>query len=114
MKKIHTILIICVLVFSVFAGIVIILFNSVSNNPIDKIAIPYIRQNTDLQNKYGEMIWIGKNVLYETKNEESMIKSAYTVEIESGRVIVYVTLIKSNGKWEAVSLEEVEVIPNEK
>ena len=111
--KIRTIIIICVLLFSVFAGIVIILFNSVSNDPIDKIAIPYIRQNTDLQDKYGELIWIGKNVLYETQEDDTMIKSPYTVEIKSGRVIVYVTLIKNDDKWKAVSLEEIEVIPNE-
>lgn len=111
--KIRTIIIICVLLFSVFAGIVIILFNSVSNDPIDKIAISYIRQNTDLQDKYGELIWIGKNVLYETQEDDTMIKSPYTVEIKSGRVIVYVTLIKNNDKWKAVSLEEIKVIPNE-
>lgn len=111
--KIRTIIIICVLLFSVFAGIVIILFNSVSNDPIDKIAISYIRQNTDLQDKYGELIWIGKNVLYETQEDDTMIKSPYTVEIKSGRVIVYVTLIKNDDKWKAVSLEEIEVIPNE-
>ncbi len=114
MKKAHIIIIICVLAFAVFACIVIIEFNSVSNNTIDKIAIPYIRQNTDLQNKYGELIWIGRNVLYETKNEKSMIKSAYTVEVELGRVIVYVTLIENRDMWEAVSLEEIEVIKDEK
>ncbi len=114
MKKIHTIIIICALAFVIFAGVVIIAFNFVSNNPIDKIAIPYIRQNADLQNKYGELIWIGRNVLYETENKESTIKSAYTVEIESGRVIVYVTLIENDGKWEAIALEEIEVIQNEK
>lgn len=114
MKKTYTIIVICVLAFVVFASIVIIAFNSISNDPIDKIAIPYIRQNADFKNKYGELIWIGRNILYETKNDESMIKSAYTVEISSGRVIVYVTLIENDGGWKAVSLEEVEVILDEK
>ncbi len=102
-----------ILIFAVFAVIVITIFNSVSNNPIDNLSITYIRNSTDIQNEYGEIISIGKNILYKTKNDESTIKTPYTIETETGRVIVYVTLMKWNEEWTASSLEVIEVIPNE-
>lgn len=115
MKKNKTLLLfaICILIYAVFAVIVITLFNAVQNNPIDKLSITYIRNSPDVQNKYGEIIFIGKNVSYGTKREEAVIKSPYTVETKMGRVIVYVTLMKCDGEWEAISLEVVEVIPDE-
>lgn len=113
-SKILSLLIIGILIYAVFAAIVITLFNSISNNPIDNLSKTYIRNNTDIQNQYGEIISIGKNVLYETRKDESTIQSPYTVETKTGRVIVYVTLIKSNEEWKAVSSEVIEVIPNER
>lgn len=112
-NKMLLLLIIGILIFAVFAVIVITIFNSVSNNPIDNLSITYIRNSTDIQNEYGEIITVGKNILYETKNDESTIKTPYTIETETGRVIVYVTLMKCNEEWKASSLEVIEVIPNE-
>lgn len=84
-----------------------------SKDPIDNISIAYIRNSTDIQNEYGEIISIGKNILYETKNDESTIKTPYTIKTETGRVIAYVTLLKCDEEWKASSLEVIEVIPNE-
>lgn len=112
-NKMLLLVIIGILIFAVFAVIVITIFNSVSNNPIDNLSITYIRNSTDIQNEYGEIISIGKNILYETKNDESTIKTPYTIETETGRVIVYVTLMKCNEEWKTTSLEVIEVIPNE-
>lgn len=102
-----------ILIFAVFAAVVITLFNSVSNDPIDKISITYIRNGTNIQNEYGEILYVGKNILYETTRDDSTIKTPYTIETETGRVIVYVTLMKCNEEWKASSLEVIEVIPNE-
>ena len=85
-NKMLLLLIIGILIFAVFAVIVITIFNSVSNNPIDNLSITYIRNSTDIQNEYGEIITIGKNILYETKNDESTIKTPYTIETETGNV----------------------------
>ena len=112
-NKILLLLIIGILIFAVFAVIVITIFNSVSNNPKDNISIAYIRNSADIQNEYGKIISIGKNILYEPQNNESKIKTPYTIETETGRVIVYVTLMKCNEEWKASSLEVIEVIPNE-
>ena len=112
-NKMILLLIIVILIFAVFAVTVITIFNSVSNNPIDNLSISYIRNSTNIQNEYGEIISIGKNILYETKNDESTIKKPYTIETETGRVIVYVTLVKCDEEWKASSLEVIEVIPNE-
>ena len=115
-KKVFVVVAVLAVTFFIFATIVMIAFNSVANNPIDKIAITYIRQNSDLQNKYGELIWIGRNSLhkYKAETEESFIKPTYTVEIETGRVMVWVTLKSIDGEWVPISLEEIEVIPNER
>ena len=113
MKKISLILIIGISTYAVFAVIVITLFNSVSNDPIDNLSITFIRNSTDIQNEYGEIISVRKNILYETQNDESILRSPYTIETRLGRVIVYVTLMKCEGKWNAISFEVIEVIPNE-
>ncbi len=112
-SKILVLFIICISIFVVFAILVVTLFNSVSKNPIDNLSKSYIYSNTDIQDKYGEIISIGKNILYETERNETSIKSPYTIETEMGRVIVYVTLMKYDEEWEAISLEIIEVIPNE-
>lgn len=112
-NKILLIAIICISIFAVFAVIVITLFHVISNDPVDNLSITYIRNSTDIPNEYGEIISVGKNILYKTKKDESIIKSPYTIETETGRVIVYVTLEKCDGEWNATSLEVIEVIPNE-
>lgn len=74
--------------------IVITAFNSVANNQIDNLSITYIRNSTDIQNEYGEIISVGRNILYEAKNDKVTIKASYTVETKTNRVIVCVTLLK--------------------
>ncbi len=112
-NKILFLIIIGILIFAVFAVIVITIFNSVANNPIDNLSITYIRNSADIQNEYGEIVSIGKNILYEIKNDEFTIKTPYTIETKTERVIVYVTLMKCEKEWKASSLEVIEVIPNE-
>ena len=112
-NKILLLLTIVISIYALFAVIVITLFNFISNNPIDNLSITYIRNSTDIQNEYGEIIFVGKNILYETKNEGSIIKTPYTIETETGRVIVYVTLMKHDKELNASSLEVIKVIPNE-
>lgn len=112
-NKILLLLIIGILIFAIFAVTVITIFNSVSNSLIDNLSITYIRNSADIQNDYGEAISIGKNILYKTRNGESTIKTPYTIETKTGRVIVYVTLMKCDEEWKASSLEVIEVIPNE-
>lgn len=112
-KKLLTIFIIGIAIYAVFAIVVLTLFNIISKDPIDKISITYLRNDTNIQSEYGEIISIGRNVLYKTIKEESTIKKTYTVETQSGRIIVYVTVTKYNNEWRASSFEVVEVIPNE-
>ena len=112
-NKMLLILIIGISAYAVFAVIVITIFNSILNNPIDKISMTYIRNSSDIQDEYGEIIYIGKNIIYKTKKDEATIKTPYTIETETERVAAYVTLLKCGEEWEADSLEVIEVIPNE-
>ena len=111
-NKIILVLVIGILMFAAFATIVITLFNAVSNDPIDKLSTTYIRHGSDIEQEYGEIIHIGRNVLYETQKDEATIRVQYTVETKTGRVIVYVTLTKYDEEWKADSSEVIEVIPN--
>ena len=103
-----------ILIYAIFAIMVIISFNAVSKNPIDDISIPYIRNNTNIQKEYGDIISVGRNVLYETQKDEFIIKAPYTIETETGRIIAYVTLEKGDKEWNASSIEIIEVILNER
>lgn len=92
-KKILKISAICVTIYTVFAILVILIFNSIYNNPIDNIAKIYIRDNTNIEEQYGKIVSIGKNMLHKTKKTESLIKSPYTVHTKDERVVVYITLM---------------------
>ena len=107
MKK--RIIIIPLVLFIAYALIVYFLFNSILHDPISKIAIPYLRNNTDLQKDYGEIIYIGKNVFYKTYEEDGTLRVPYSLETEKGNIVVYVTLLAIDGDWEPNSLEIIEV-----
>ena len=103
------------LLFTIACVVVISLFNYRLKNTID-IDTPtnaYIQTQSDIQNEYGKILGISPNPSYDTQSEESMIKAPYTIETEKAQLIVYVTLIKSDEEWKAVSFEIIEVIPNE-
>ena len=102
-----------IILYILFAIVVITAFYRVSRNPIDQIAITYIRNDSYISSNYGNIVHVGKNVLYETIKSDSTIKSPYTIETEKCRVIVYVTLSMVDQKYEAISLEVIEVIPND-
>ena len=100
-------------IYAIAFVVVLTLFNRMLNDPIDTIAIDYLRYETNISDEYGEIIHIGKNIAHKTQKEKVMIKSPYTVETEIGRVVVYVTLVESDGEWKAISFEIIKVIPNE-
>lgn len=112
-NKILLVIIICILAYAVFVIITLTLFNSVRNDPINNLSITYIRTESDIEKEYGRIISVARNHLYDTQENESMIKVPYAIETETGRVMVYVTLTKCNGEWKANSLEVIEVEPNE-
>ena len=112
-NKILSTIIICIAVYVVFAAIVITLFYSILFNPIDNISVPYIRNETNIENEYGEIIHVSRYVLYKTEKSDDRIKAPYSVETPKWDVKVYVTLVKSEGEWQPVSFEVIEVDPNE-
>ena len=109
-KIIACIVLCCLCLYALFATVVFVLFHMVRYNPIDAISSTYIRNNEEFQMQYGEIVHIGKNVLHRTEKSEFYIKSPYTVETNASRVVVYITLIKEDGDWKAVSLEIIDVI----
>ena len=114
-KKALLIITFCIAMFAVFATIVVVLFNSVSKNPIDQISCTYLRHDCpDIESEYGNIIYIGRNVLHKVQKEGSTIKTPYTIETETDCVTVFVTLTKSGDGWNAVSYEVIEVKPNER
>lgn len=112
-KKVFLILLIAIVSFLVFAAIVITLFHSVSSNPVDKIAMTYLWNDSNIESEYGEIVHIGRNIIHKAEKDDTTTKTAYTVETETGRVDVYVTLVKHGEEWRASSWELIEVKPNE-
>lgn len=109
-KRILKIFGIIVAAYVVFAIIILILFHYVSTNPMDKAAITYLRSSADVEERYGNIIHIGRNLLYDAKESESSVKAPYTLETENGLVTVYVTLlINGDENFKAVSYEVIEV-----
>ena len=98
--------------YLLFVAVVLIGFYSIRNNPTDKIAMPYIWQNEDLEKQYGEIHSVLRYHGYETEKTKNKKKVSYSVETENNRVIVYVTLEKNEENWEAESLEILEVFEN--
>ena len=78
--KMLLIFVIIVVLFAAFVVTVIFIFNSILNNPIDSISISYIRDNTNIEKEYGKIIYIGRNILYKTKEDDFSIKRPYTIE----------------------------------
>lgn len=110
-KKLKIILII-LFVYLLFAAIVLINFYFTKNDPLDKIAMPYIWQNEDLEKQYGDISSVFRYIGNEVEKNETRIKVPYSVRTEKYRVIVYVILEKNEENWEAKSLEILEVIEN--
>lgn len=113
-NKILKLIIICLSVFAVFAAIVMVLFYSMSNDPIDQISMTYLWNDSHIEDKYGEIIHIGRYAFGARKKGESEIKSPYVVETKTGRITVYVTLEKHDEEWEASSYEVIEERLNER
>ncbi len=111
-RKIKKIILISVLIYVVFASIVIIMFNAISNDPIDAKATTYIRNNCQEIVEYGDIEYIGRSVFYKTIKEDALMKYPYTVETTKGRVKVYVTFEKNADEWVATSLEIIDIITN--
>lgn len=112
-RKVLIVVIAVLLLYAVFAIVVTTLFHSIQNDPIDVIAIPYLRYDTNIEEEYGEIKHIGKNLLYETKKSDNRIESPYGLETENGHIIAYVTLVKEENEWVPISYDIVEVRTND-
>lgn len=94
--------------YAVFVMIVLIGFFMIRNNPIDKIAMPYIWDNKEIEEEYGEINGVYRNIKKSEKSDTKMIIS-YSVKTQKYDLLVYVTLEKYLNNWEATSLEVKEV-----
>ncbi|MDE6148788.1 MAG: hypothetical protein K2F81_01660 [Ruminococcus sp.] len=98
---------IILLIYLLFATVVLICFYSIRNNPTDKIAMPYVWNDKDFQNQYGEISSVCRYHGYETKKTEKEMKVPYVVETKNYNV--YVILQKNDDDWDAVSLDILDV-----
>lgn len=108
MSKIKKYIIMGVIGYLVFAGIIISLFYLIQNNPIDA-AIPYIRENSGiLEREYGEIITIGRHLSKRKEETKNTADCYYGVETSKGQIIVKVKLNKENSEWipQSLSVEE--------
>ena len=110
MKKIWKVLLIVLVAYVVFAGVVLALFLWIQKNPVDVAACDYIRDQSTISQEYGEIHHVARKVMmYKTEKKEDYVRAPYSVETDTAKLVVYVTLEKREGIWEAVSYEIVRV-----
>lgn len=85
--------------FAIFAIVIIVLFNVVKSNPIDKIAMTYIWNSHEISNEIGKVTHVGKNIIKKTTKENDEMTIPYLVETSNGNNTVFITLDKINGTW---------------
>lgn len=100
---------IILIVFVIFATVVITLFHSMRDNPIDKISMSYLWNNSEISSQYGEIVSVSRYVLESTKEKEESMQVPYSVTTKSYRIIVYVNLFNTSGEWAVDSIEIIEV-----
>lgn len=97
------------LIYLFFATVILIGFYSIRNNPTDKIAMPYVWNDKDFQNQYGEISSVCRYHGYEITKIEKEMKVPYVVETKNYNVYVYVNLQKNDNDWDAVSIDIIDV-----
>lgn len=104
-NKIIKIIILISVIFVLFATIVVILFYNVRNNPVDKIAMPYIWDSNSIEEKYGTIESVSRFVVEKIEETDNNLSVPYSVQTDKYEVILRVNLIRSNDTWEAMSYE---------
>lgn len=115
-NKFYLILAIIIFAFIIFSIVLVVGFNLIKNNPIDAVAMTYIRNNEATINQYGKIISIGRNIINKTEKSDNLMNVPYTIETASEttsyRIIAYVKFQNINGNWKVISMEVKEVIEN--
>ncbi len=104
-NKVIKIIILISVIFVLFATIVIVLFYRIRNNPIDKIAMPYIWSSDSIEEEYGTIESVSRFVVEKTEETDSTLSVPYSVQTDKYQVILRVNLIKNNDTWKAISYE---------
>ncbi|MEG1719428.1 MAG: hypothetical protein RR306_03790 [Clostridia bacterium] len=111
-KKVFTVFAIIGLIFLIFSTIVIIAFNAVRNDPIDKIAMTYIWNTKEISDEFGEIVSVGRNIVEKSEKSETVMIIPYSVDTKSNRVLILIKLEKNENDWRVESFEAKEVIKN--
>lgn len=93
-KKIMAVVVLFFSIFLVFSIVISVLFNKMRNNPVDQVAITYIRHCDEIIESVGEIKSIGRYVLSKKEKVENTIIVPYSVETQNSRAVIAVTLIK--------------------
>lgn len=104
-KRRITIIITIIIIYIVSIGTITITFKSINNNPIDNIAISYIRNNIELGTRYGAIVSAGRNPFKKTEKSDTLQSVAYTIKTEKYSVVVYVKLGKMDDEWKVIDLD---------
>ena len=94
--------------FVLFAAVVCIAFFSIRNNPIDRIAMSYIRNTPEITNHIGRIIHIGRYIAEKAETSDSYMRVPYRVETNDSEFIIYVVLQKNGYEWNAKNYEIME------
>ncbi len=108
-KKTLIVFAVLIIIFGIFVGVVSLLFNYIQDNSIDNVSMPYIANQTEISDEYGEIVDIGRMVFMKVKETGDSIKVPYGVDTTENKLTIYVTLEKHGEKLVAKSYEIIEV-----
>lgn len=106
MRKHVVIVIICSFIaYLLFSWIVIGVYTMIRYNTLDTVAVAYIYDNSECFDDYGEIVFIGRNVVESSEVNESVAFRHYTVETLNYDILVCVEFSKNESEWIATSFE---------
>lgn len=104
-KSVLKILIILAIAYAIFVAVVAYLFNSIQNNPIDAVAMPYLISDKTLTSEYGEFESVARYVSLKSENSDDRVVAAYSLKTKTKQVIVLAEVIKDGEEWVVNSYE---------
>ena len=101
-KKATKVIGIVLVSYATFILFVFVMFHAIRDNPVDKAAMTYLWNTEAVTEQTGEIRHIGRHYGVKVIKTDGQREVPYSIETDTEKFHVYVTLVKENGKWKAL------------
>ncbi len=95
--------------YAIFCGIVYLCFHRIQSNPIDKIARAYLYEHVVLDEAYGKIEYIGRDIVSGKVITEEVAEIPYILRTDKYLVYCSVSLHSNGSEWVADSYKLKEI-----